>query len=213
MSDMTVSRQLQAGAENVLARDVSFEDYLERYAADYCEWVDGVVIKMAPIHEQHDALTTYIRNLLDVYLGLRPIGRARSAPFVMKLDRGREPDVQIIFTDNPHYTPTGMVGPADICIEVVSPESVERDHGTKLAEYEQGGVPEYWIIDPLRREARFHRLSEAGGYLAYQEDADDFYTTPQLPDFRLHVPTLWATPLPDPLAVVDAVKAMLTEAD
>ena len=48
-------------------------------------------------------------------------------------------------------------------------------------------------------------------YLAYQEDKDGFYTTPQLPDFGLHVPTLWVMPLPDPLVVVDAVKAMLAE--
>jgi Uma2 family endonuclease len=42
-----------------------------------------------------------------------------------------------------------MDGAADIVIELVSPESVHRDYGEKLYEYEQAGVPGYWIIDPL----------------------------------------------------------------
>jgi hypothetical protein len=36
----------------------------------------------------------------------------------------REPDLQIILKSNPHeHSPTLMRGPADICIEIVSPES------------------------------------------------------------------------------------------
>ena len=43
-----------------------------------------------------------------------------------------------------------MNGAADICIEVISPESVIRDRGEKFEEYERGGVGEYWIFDYLR---------------------------------------------------------------
>lgn len=200
-------------AENVVAVGVSYEDYLEHYASDFCEWLNGAVIKMTPIHERHDLLTAYLRTLLDVYFALRPIGIVRSAPFSMKLENvtsGREPDLQIILGENPFYTPTGMQGPADVCIEVVSLESIERDHGTKLGEYEVGGVGEYWIIDPLRREARFMRLDTSQGrYLAYREDETGNYPSPNLLGLQLHVPTLWLDPLPNLLEVADAIKAML----
>jgi len=36
-------------------------------------------------------------------------------------------------------------GPADLAIEIVSEESRLRDRGEKFAEYEVGGVKEYWI--------------------------------------------------------------------
>jgi Uma2 family endonuclease len=48
--------------------------------------------------------------------------------------------------------------PADLAVEIVPTESRLRDRGQKLAEYEMGGVREYWIIDPERRQAAFYVL-------------------------------------------------------
>ncbi len=38
-------------------------------------------------------------------------------------------------------------GPPDLAIEIVSPESVERDYEKKRKQYQRARVPEYWIID------------------------------------------------------------------
>ncbi|MEO8609479.1 MAG: Uma2 family endonuclease [Chloroflexota bacterium] len=197
----------------IIATGVSFEDYLEHYAANFCEWVDGEVIRMSPIHENHDKLSLYLAVLLEAFFEIKPIGTVRHDPFVMKLSAikvSREPDLQVILNTNPgNLTPTYMDGPADICIEIVSPESVTRDHGEKFEEYEKGGVPEYWIIDAIHKETRFYRLNEEGVYVRQVEDADGNYRTPNLPGLTLHVPTLWQENLPGPGAVVQAVQAML----
>ncbi len=194
---------------------ISFEEYLANYAADFYEWVGGAVVKMAPVSLNHDSITTYLRQLLETYFELRPIGRVVAAPFVLHLpaiDRSREPDLQVILqTNTGELTATYMNGPADICIEVVSPESVSRDHGAKFEEYERGSVREYWIVDPLHQECRFYRLGEAGRYARQAEDAEGNYRTPALPGLALHVPTLWREKLPGPLAVAEAVRAMLAE--
>jgi Uma2 family endonuclease len=162
---------------------------------------------------QHDRLTHYLDVLFQTYFELKPIGQVVAAPFVMRLeaiDSAREPDLQIILqTRMGELTATYMNGPADICIEVVSPESISRDHGAKFEEYERGGVHEYWIIDPVHQECRFYRLGEAGRYARQAEDAQGNYRTPALPQFALHVPTLWSEKLPGPLAVAEAVRAML----
>ena len=50
-------------------------------------------------------------------------------------------------------------GPADLAVEIVSPESIARDRGDKFAEYEAGGVREYWLMNPARREALFYQFS------------------------------------------------------
>ena len=87
---------LPAGA--VIAANVSAEDYLAQYAGTFHEWVRGIVIKMSPASLQHDALTNYLRYLLDIYFELNPLGRAVSAPFVMRLETTRsfrEPDIQV----------------------------------------------------------------------------------------------------------------------
>ena len=102
-----------------------------------------------------------------------------------------------------------MNGPADICIEVVSPGSVGTDYGEKLAEYEAGGVREYWIIDPQRKRCLFNRLDEGNLYADAPVDGTGNYRTPLLPQFVLHVPGLWAETLPDYGAVWQAVQSML----
>lgn len=124
----------------------------------------------------------------------------------------REPDSQIILKSNPgQLTATAMIGPADICIEVVSPGSVSDDYRDKYADYEQGGVQEYWILDPLTKATRFFRRQPTGLYASMPLDDTGNYTTPLLPRFKLHVPTLWQDDLPNTVAVVEAVRAMFGE--
>ncbi|MEH2250782.1 Uma2 family endonuclease [Nostoc sp.] len=39
-----------------------------------------------------------------------------------------------------------------LLVEVVSPESVDRDYNQKTSEYAAIGVVEYWIVDPLKNK-------------------------------------------------------------
>ena len=128
---------------DVVATGVSAEDFMVQYADGHYEWVDGKVIQMAPVSFQHDELSQYLLLLFRFYLARVKIGRVKCDPFVMTLPNVpscRQPDLQFIANDNPgQLTATHMAGPAGIAIEVVSAESVERDHGKKLLEYQQGG--------------------------------------------------------------------------
>jgi Uma2 family endonuclease len=199
---------------NIIAANVSLEAYMERYAADHCEWVEGYIIKMSPGELKHNNLIYYLYQLLQFYFELRPIGQVIGQPFVMRLpafpNRRREPDLLVVLNSSEsQLLPTYLDGPADLCIEVVSEESHDRDYGEKLREYEAGGVKEYWILDRLRKDTRFYLLSETGHYLHQPEDADRNYHSPLLPGLVVHVPTLWQDELPGPSAVASAVKSML----
>lgn len=70
---------------------VSAEDYLATYADQYCERVNGEIIRMSPASQRHDALTAYFRHLVDDYLELNPIGRALSADFIVYKTRATMP--------------------------------------------------------------------------------------------------------------------------
>jgi Uma2 family endonuclease len=204
---------IHAPSGEIIAQGVSFEDYLERFMGQHCEWIGGTVIKMSPIMLRHNDITDYLLVLLSIYFRLRPIGRVLHAPFTMKIESAevaREPDLQVILNTNPGtIKATYMDGAADICIEVVSPESVLRDRGEKFIEYEKGGVGEYWIVDPLRKQSLFYELDANGVYIPRAEDTQGNYVTPRLPGLILHVPTLWQEKLPDPLAIGDSLRQML----
>jgi Uma2 family endonuclease len=210
MAVQTLALPVTPPAGEIVVAEVSAEDYMAQYAEYHHEWVKGAVIKMSPVSEYHDRLTAYFRQLLDAYFVMNKIGRARSAPFVMRLEESfREPDLQVILNTNPgQLTETAMIGPADICIEVVSPESASRDYGDKLTEYETAGVREYWIVDPLRQRCDFNRRGESDVYRLIRPDDQGLYRTPLLPQFMLHVPTLWEAELPDFFAIGKAVQGM-----
>jgi Uma2 family endonuclease len=198
-------------AVEIAPAGITFEDYLEKYAGDFYEWVGGAAVKLPVIDGRHDGLIQYLVTFFATYFELRPVGAIRVVGFVMKLTTtAREPDLMIILHTNPgQLTPTYMDGPADIVIEIVSPESVQRDHGEKFAEYEKCKVPEYWIVDSIHEETRFYRLGDNGLYARQSDDAEGRYRTPALPGLVLDVPPLWQADLPGPLAIGSAVQEML----
>jgi Uma2 family endonuclease len=214
---VTVSREALSNLlGNVIAVNVSVDEYMETYAGEHCEYVEGFVIKMSPGDIRHNDLIYYLHTLLRTYFKFRPLGRVVGQPFVLRLpafpNRRREPDLIVVLRSNPNrLTNTYMDGPADICIEVVSNESHDRDYREKFIEYEQGGVPEYWIIDSVLKDTVFYRLNSEGRYVPFTADHQGLYRTPALPGFSLHVPSLWGEEPPDPIAIVDAVRAMLAD--
>jgi Uma2 family endonuclease len=121
-----------------------------------------------------------------------------AAPFQMKLPRsGRGPDV--IFVAAAHVArlqPTFLDGPADLVVEILSPESIGRDRGDKFFEYQEAGIPEYWLIDSTTRRAEVNTLDAQGAYTLVAPDAASVYQSPTIPGFWLNVNWLWQEPLP-----------------
>lgn len=217
MADQIVEQGQTTPLPTVLGPEhVSAEEYLEKYAHRRYEYVEGRLIKLAASTDRHFLIEQYLSNLIQAYLSLRPIGQLRGDPLIIRLDeesdKFRIPDLQVILDDGAaEITETqGVSGPADIIIEIVSEESVARDHGEKFEEYEKGGVREYWIIDPLRNQCRFNRLQDDGKYRTIHLEEAGEYTPPLLPDLVIDVATLWQDQMPDVIRVVEAVRAMLS---
>lgn len=97
---------------------------------------------------------------------------------------------------------TDLEGPADLAIEIVSPESGPRDRGEKFYEYEAGGVREYWLIDPERRQMEVYVLGATGRYGLRCGGGEGVYRSEVLAGFWVSVEELWQEPLPPVLQVV-----------
>ncbi|MGE5596970.1 MAG: Uma2 family endonuclease [Hyphomicrobiales bacterium] len=88
---------------------------------------------------------------------------------------------------------THLDGPADLVVEVISPGTEDTDRGAKFYEYERGGVPEYWLIDPDRETADFYLRDEKGVY-RIQPTPEGVFRSRQLDGFELRVEWLWTRP-------------------
>jgi Uma2 family endonuclease len=136
---------------------MSEEEFVAWYTFEgQAEWVDGEVIFLSPAARPHDRLQWWLRSLLQLYVEHNKLGEVLGPQFVTRLSYGgkkvsrREPD--LLFVSNVHLDrlkPTFVDGPPDLVMEVVSPESQNRDRRHKFNEYESAGVDEYWIVDPV----------------------------------------------------------------
>jgi len=166
----------------------------------HAEWVDGRVIELDPSTAGHQQVVGVLLVLLWI-IAERQEHRPRVfTRFLMRLTSPsscREPDLAFVKAEHTGRITTYHInGPADLVVEVVSADSVTRDYHEKLAEYEAGGIPEYWIIDPMRREARFYQLSDDGHYRLVPIRPDGSYASEVVDGLRLRVDWLWQRPMP-----------------
>jgi Uma2 family endonuclease len=187
---------------------MTYEEFLAWADEDtLAEWVDGQVIVNSPANAKHQRLLRFLLRVLAGYVDVQGAGEVFEAPFQMKLPRsGREPDLLYVATAHlARVRPTYVDGPADLVVEIISPDSVERDRQTKFAEYATGGVPEYWLLEPDAEQVEFYRLDAHGAYQSIAPDAAGVYRSAALPGFWLHVAWLWQEPHPDEQQVLLAV--------
>jgi Uma2 family endonuclease len=182
------------------AAPVTFEEYLKLYDGQHAEWhPDGTVEIVVSNNIFHIDMVSFLIALLRAYIHFTDQGRVIPAAFAQRIpgQPAREPDIAIVLNENVgRIKATYLDGPADIAIEVVSPESVERDYKDKFDEYARGGVREYWTIDIVRQVFDIHELSDAGRYQHRQLDGKGRVTSGLLRDFALDPSILWRGPLP-----------------
>ena len=183
---------------------MSYDEFLNWANEDtLAEWVNGEVIITSPASKTHQILVGFLHIILSEFAEANHLGQVLAAPFQMKLQHsGREPDV--LFVARAHLDrleENYLDGPADLAIEIISPESASRDRGEKFYEYEVAGLPEYWLIDPQRQRAEFYLLEGNRYRLAYEGDKGE-YRARVLPGFWLKVEWLWQEPLPSTITIL-----------
>ncbi len=180
---------------------VTYDEFLTWADEDtLAEWVDGEVMMYSPANDRHQDVSGFLQSVMRSFVEVRQLGIVRSAPFQMKLAQsGREPDLLFVAKTNlGRLKENYLDGPADLVVEIVSPESAARDRGVKFYEYAQGGVPEYWLIDPQTEWVEFYRLEEDHYRLAFGGEEGEYHAL-VLPGFKLRVEWLWQEPLPSPI--------------
>ena len=136
---------------------------------DLIQLIDGeVVIGMPPILK-HQTIVKKIMALL-IQTEASQGGIAFVAPTEVYLDENNvyEPDVVFVTPANLAITQQDekrIVGAPDLVVEVLSPSTAKFDRQEKYQAYEQAGVGEYWIVDPLHETIEVWTLGESKQFL------------------------------------------------
>ena len=139
MSDMTVLRRDRPWT---LADLAALPDDGMRY-----ELVDGTLLVSAAPSKVHQ------RVLGNLHLLLREACPPELEVFLAPTDyqptatRSLQPDLLVVRRDDPGDA--AVTTPLALAVEVLSPSSRSIDIVLKRALYEQAGVEQYWVVDPL----------------------------------------------------------------
>src|SRR5690348_12845592 len=124
--------------------------------ADFCalvpdgqkaDLIDGVIYMASPENIDANELFVWLTSLMTVYVQRKKLGKIYGSRVACRLDDKNAPEPDIVFVGNRRLKQLrrgGVEGPPDLAVEIVSPESVERDYEKKRKQYERFGIREYW---------------------------------------------------------------------
>ena len=179
--------------------------------ADYLHWhegrweiIAGEIFNMTPAPARlHQKLLGELFFLLQSYLKKKNGGcEVYPAPFDVRLgavadevddaiDTVVQPDI-VVVCDPKKLDERGCNGAPDLVVEILSPSTAKHDLKTKRQLYEQYGVKEYWLVQPVDQILMVYILDEKGCYnKADIYGTDDELQTDLFADFVLKMNELF----------------------
>lgn len=175
-------------------RFLSFEEYLsyDDGTENLYELFNGELIEVPP----ESGLNVEIANFLFASL-LSVVGHRRLRGHGLELEvrgepKNRYPDLTIIQSEHVQLLKSrntirlNMVPPL-LVVEVVSPGELQRDRDyiAKRMQYQDRGIPEYWIVDPQQETILVLELTNTTYTEVNTFRGDELVRSPQLGELTL----------------------------
>lgn len=154
--------------------------WLTDYSNRLIEFTDGYIEVLPMPTDNHQVILLFLYDLFRVYLQVVG-GKVLVAPLRVRIRerKFREPDILLVRdADDPRRQNRYWHG-ADLVVEVVSPDKLERDLIEKRIDYAEAAIPEYWIVNPATQTITVLRL-EADAYVEHGTFGRDAMATSAL---------------------------------
>ena len=133
----------------------------------FVEFTEGYVEVLPMPTRKHQAISRFLFLALLAYVQ-RLGGTVFYAPLRVRVAPGRfrEPGLVLLLDVNDPRNQNAFWLGADLVVEIVSPDHVERDTVMKRTDYAAAGIPEYWIVNPAEETITVLKLADSA-YVAH----------------------------------------------
>ena len=160
------------------------------------EFTDGRLEFLPIPTEIHESLVHFLLFALHHFVQQRNFGKVYSNGIRLRIRprKIRQPDIIFLHKDHYYARHNRVWDGADLVMEVVSddPKDRQRDYETKLADYAEAKIAEYWIIDYERRKVLVHRLEGEEHVVDGEFEVGQQAVSALLADFTVDVSALFA---------------------
>lgn len=150
-----------------LSKQYTYSDYLLWQFSERVELIRGFIKKMSPApSSNHQVIAKNIVFKYLLYFENKPCNLF-FAPFDVRLPIKSkknnttvvQPDLCVI-CDEEKLDDKGCNGAPDLIVEILSPNNSKHDVDTKFKLYEESGVKEYWIVEPVEKLVLVYSLQD-----------------------------------------------------
>ena len=148
------------------------------------ELIDGEHVVTPSPNMKHQAVLRNLAGLVWSYLRTHKVGQVFFAPFDVVFSEFDvvEPDLLFVSKERQSQilTAANVQGAPDLVVEIGSPSTRRRDEIVKRRLYEQFGVAEYWVVDPISGALHVYSNPTDGAYKQLPADTSGFVRSPLL---------------------------------
>lgn len=155
----------------------TYADYLLWQFKERVELIKGRIFKMSPApNTSHQLISSKLQGNLFVHLKDKSC-YLFSAPFDVRLFDTRksafinrdiytvvQPDLCVVCDKN-KLDEKGCLGAPDLVIEILSPGNSKKEVDSKFDLYQESGVREYWIVQPVDQNVFIFTLNDSGVFV------------------------------------------------
>lgn len=143
-----------------------FLTYLESEERYRLEYDNGYIYYMSPVSPNHERVKQSIQIKLLQFLEGKSC-EVFTSEIGVRFKREEEnylfePDIMVVCDND--FNKSIYQGLPKFIVEIMSYATMDRDIGIKKQVYEKYGVPEYWIVDPFKRQVTVYHTNIDGNY-------------------------------------------------
>ena len=169
--------------------------------------LDGMICMASPDSRKAALVNGFLTSLLGLFIEKKRLGEIygpRSA-FRLSDTYAPEPDLAFVPRDRLHLWEGAIFkGAPDLAIEIIAPDSVNRDTVVKREVYERAGVKEYWMVHILDARCTFLRLY-GKKYRDLTPESGSVFRSEEVPGFWLDPAWIFAEERPDGLDCLNRI--------
>lgn len=178
---------------------ITWED-LDRLPPDGMrhELIRGEHVVNAAPNLFHQDISQNLVGIVRPFVRRAGLGRVYQSPVNVLFPDGSMVDPDVVFVSNERRSvlkKKRIEGAPDLIVEVLSKSTRRHDEVDKRSLYEEFGVAEYWIIDPIPQSVKIYRRDASGAFghsFVVSAMEDTTLTTPLLPGLAIALAEVFA---------------------
>jgi len=172
------------------------EFYNQITEQEKAEFINGEIIIHSPVKKNHNEISGNLFTIFKSYVVENNLGFVGIEKILIQCTRNDyEPDICFFGKEKTSKLKKdqSLFPIPDLIVEILSKGTQNRDRGIKFNDYQNHGVLEYWIIDPVAKTVEQFLLNNKGKYELNIKAKSGLVSSKAIQKLSIPIPVIFST--------------------